>query len=418
MYDFSSSAFGTSIVAVIYNQYFANVVAYGEQGVDLFGWHVKGATFFALTLAFGTTLMAFFSPILGAIADYSGAKKKFLIFFWLFSVVFTASLYFVRAGDYWLGAFLFLMACFGYYGSLNFYNAFLLEISNSKNVGEISGWGNFFGFLGGGLMLALNLIMVKPDLVGFSMPALGVPEVTLSVALWMLIFALPTLTWLQERAPRRALPAGENVVRFGFHRMWQSLKLVRRYKHLSRYVVAYILFNDGISTAMLMASIFGAQVLGMKTDELILFFLLTQATGLLGSIVFGYLADRIGQRTALLITLLLWSLLILWAFGLGVFGNAKAEFWMIGFLAGIALGGNLVVSRSLFGVMTPEKHAAEFFGFLGIAGRFAAILGPVVYGISLELTGSLQASILSLLVFFVGGAVLLLRVNERERAKL
>jgi UMF1 family MFS transporter len=256
--------------------------------------------------------------------------------------------------------------------------------------------------------------MVKPDLFGLPVPAMGIPEVTLSVSLWMLVFALPTVIWLRERASAQSVPWGENFLSLGFRQACKSLQRLRQYKALSRYILAYMLFNDGITTAMLMASIFGAQVLGMKTDELILFFLLTQGTGLIGSVFFGFLADRIGHRTALLFTLIVWSLLIVWAFGLGFFGNAKGEFWVIGFLAGIALGGNLAVSRSLFGIMIPREHAAEFFGFLGLAGRFAAILGPIIYGFSLELTGSLQQSILALLVFFVVGGFLLLGVNERD----
>jgi UMF1 family MFS transporter len=306
------------------------------------------------------------------------------------------------------------MACFGYYGSLNFYNAFLLQIATPTTIGRISGWGNALGFLGGGLILTVNLVMVKPSLLGFSWPPFTVPEVTVSVAFWMLVFALPVLIWLRERTIPCSLPPGERLLLFGFRRAWETLRQLKHYRQLSRYFLAYLVFNDGISTAMFMASIFGAQVLGMKPDELILYFLATQATGLVGSLLFGYWGDRIGQRRALMVTLVLWSLIVLWAFQLGIGGNPKAEFWVIGLLAGIALGGNLVVSRSLAGALMPAEKAAEFFGFLGVAGRFAAVLGPLVYGISIELTGSLQKSILSLLVFFLLGMLLLLRVNERE----
>jgi UMF1 family MFS transporter len=414
MYDFASSAFGVSMVSVIFNQYFAEVVAGGLRGVDLFGWHVQGASFFAFMLAAGSTVIALAAPVLGAIADYSSAKKKFMMVLWLISVTFTATLYFVREGDYWLGAFLFGMACLGYYGSLNFYNAFLPEISTPDTIGRISGWGNALGFLGGGLILIANLIMIQPSLVGLSLTPMTVPEVTISVALWMGLFALPTFFWVRERAARRPLPAGESYLGLGFHRIGATLRRVRRLKQLSRYFLAYILFNDGISTALFMASIFGAQVLQMGADELILFFLLTQATGLLGSIAFGHLADWIGQRQVLLLTLAGWSLIVIWAFGLGIWGNAKAEFWAIGFIAGLVLGGNLVASRSLLGLLTPEHHTAEFYGFLGLAGRFAAIWGPLTYGLAIELTGSLQRSILTLVVFFIGGMLLLLGVDERE----
>jgi UMF1 family MFS transporter len=406
-YDFATTAFSTTILTVIFNRYFAEVVAGGEQGVLVLGRHIDGASLFGYVLALASALVALASPILGALADFSGQKKRFMFVLCYISVIFTGLLYFVGEGHYWLGSALFIVAYVGYFGSLTFYNAFLPEISTERTIGRVSGWGSALGWLGGGLLLVINLLMLLQW-------GLHERDTFVSVALWMALFTVPTLLWLREGRAKKPLPAGSTYLQAGFRQVLQTLRRVKEYGELSKYFVANLIYNDGMTTVISFATIFASRVLGMSEDESILLILMSQGTGMFGALLFGYLGDRLGQKRAILITLAGWCLIVIWAYELGLFGSAKTEFWMLAFLAGLMLGGNFVVSRSLLGLFTPEAHRAEFFGFFSLAGRLASLLGPLVYGLFIDLTGSMQTGILSLIAFFIVGTLLLLLVDERR----
>ena len=207
MYDFANSAFATTILAVIFNQYFAKVVAGGEKGVELLGYHLHGASFFTFTISLSMAISAIFSPFLGAVADASASKKRFLMAFCFAGVVFTGLLYFIHAGDYWKGAIFFIIANIGFAEGNVFYNAFLPEISTDQNIGRISGLGWALGYIGGGALLAINLIMLKyPEWFGFPTGYFTVQDCFLSVALWWLVFSLPTFLFLKERS-KGSLPS-------------------------------------------------------------------------------------------------------------------------------------------------------------------------------------------------------------------
>ena len=203
MYDFANSAFATTILAVIFNKYFATVVAGGERGVNLLGFQLHGASFFAFTVSISMAISAIFSPFLGAVADASGSKKRFLMAFCYTGVLFSGLLYFVHEGDYWMGAIFFIIANIGFAEGNVFYNAFLPEISTQQNIGRISGLGWALGYVGGGTLLAINLIMLKyPEWLGFPSGYFTVQDCFLIVAFWWLIFSLPTFFFLRERAKR------------------------------------------------------------------------------------------------------------------------------------------------------------------------------------------------------------------------
>jgi UMF1 family MFS transporter len=415
MYDFANSAFATTILAVIFNQYFATVVAGGERGVEILGFRLHGASFFTFSVSLSMAISALFSPFLGAIADTSGSKKRFLIFFCYMAVLFTGLLYFVREGNYWMGAVFFIIANIGFAEGNVFYNAFLPEISTGQNIGRISGLGWALGYIGGGALLAINLIMLKyPGVLGFPAGYFTVQDCFLSVAVWWLIFSLPTFLFLKERS-KASLPRVEvNYFREGYRRLRHTFQRVKTFKELSKFLLAFLVYNDGIETVIVMASIFGADVLGMKTNELIIFFLMVQGIAFVGAMIFGFLADAIGNKKTVMISLGIWCLIVLWAFQLGILWAPKTEYWILGVLVAIVLGGSQAASRSLQGLFTPDANSAEFFAFFGVSGKFASIFGPLIYGILIAITGSVRSGVLSVLLFFVAGMVILWTVNEKK----
>ena len=414
MYDFANSAFATTILAVIFNQYFANVVAGGEKGIEIFGHHLHGASFFTFSVSISMALSTAFSPFLGAVADASGSKKKFLMGFCYIAVLFTGLLYFVHAGDYWIGALFFIVANIGFSEGNVFYNAFLPEISNEKNVGRISGLGWALGYIGGGALLAVNLIMLKyPERIGFATGFFTVQDCFLSVAIWWLIFSLPTFLFLRERAEKSS-SFQRSLFRDGYRRLKHTFARIKTFRELTKFLIAFLIYNDGIETVIVMASIFGASVLGMETSEIIVFFLMVQGVAFFGALIFGFLADAIGNKRTVMISLGIWSLIVLWAYQIGIVWDPRKEFWILGVLTGLVLGGSQAASRSLQGIFTPDANSAEFFAFFGVSGKFASIFGPLIYGILIAMTGSVQSGILSILIFFVIGMLILWTVNEKK----
>ena len=414
MYDFANSAFATIILAVIFNQYFATVVAGGEKGVILFGFRLHGASFFTFSVSASMAISAVLSPFLGAVADASGMKKRFLMIFCYTAVLFTGLFIFVHSGDYWMGVIFFIIANIGFAGGNVFYNAFLPEISTIENIGRISGIGWAWGYIGGGVLLAINLIMLKyPEWLGFPAGFFTVQDCFLSVAVWWLIFSVPTFLFLKERG-QGSSPSERISFRAGYHRLKHTFHQIKTFRELTKFLLAFLIYNDGIETVIVMASIFGAEVLGMQTHELILFFLMIQGIAFIGSLAFGWLADAIGNKRTVLITLVIWSLIVIWAFRLGLIWDRKTEYWILGVFVAMVLGGSQAASRSLQGIFTPDANSAEFFGFFAVSGKFASVFGPLIYGILVAITGNVQSGILSVLLFFLAGMVILWTVDEKK----
>jgi UMF1 family MFS transporter len=415
MYDWANSAFATTILAVIYNQYFARVVAGGEKGVDIFGTNVPGAALWNFIVSIAMFIVALIAPLFGAIADFSAKKRKFQVFFCYLGIVFTGFLYFVGEGDWLMGSIFFIFAQIGWASSIVFNDAFLPEISTEENIARISslGWG--LGYIGGGILLLINLIMLQfPTLIGFPKDYFTVQDCFLSVAIWWLIFSIPTFKFVKEKSVGNKIPEGESYLSIGIKRFVNTFKNVKQYKELFKFLIAFLIYNDGIETVIIMASIFGATVIKMETGELIMFFLMIQAVAFVGSIIFGQIADAIGKKTTIIISLIIWSIVSIWAYFLGIFLDMKTEYWILGAVAGTVLGGSQAISRSLAGLLTPQEKSAEFFGFYAVSGRFASIFGPLVYGLIIYFTGSVQKGILSVITFFITGMLILLIVNEKK----
>lgn len=414
MYDFANSSFATIILAVIFNQYFATVITGGSRRVEIFGFRLHGASFFTFIVSISMAISAIISPLLGAMADVYGSKKRFLMIFCYTAILFTGLLYFVHEGNYLRGAIFFTIANIGFAGGNVFYNAFLTEISTEKNIGKISGFGWAMGYIGGGLLLIVNLIMLNyPEKIGFSRGYFTVQDCFLSVSIWWFIFSLPTFIILKDRSM-----AIQNVNKdyfiAGYRRLKITFRYIKNFRELTKFLLAYFIYNEGIETVIIMASIFGADVLKMETGEIIIYFLMVQGVAIFGSLIFGFLADTIGNKKAVVISLMIWSFIVLWAFKLGIIWDQKSEYWILGVLAGLVLGGSQAVSRSLQGLFTPHENCSEFFAFYAFSGKFASIFGPLIYGILIALTGSVQSGILSVLFFFILGMAILWRVDEKK----
>jgi len=389
MYDFANSSFTTIIVTVVFSKYFVHtVVNKGEIGTALWGRAV----------AISMLLVALTAPVFGAIADYSRAKKKFLFYNTYLTIIFTSLLFFVTEGDIIKGMLFFIIANFGYNSANVFYNALLPEIVNRKNLGKVSGWGWGFGYVGGLSALFIVLPLVNNNLIRLIFP---------TVAVFFFIFSLFTLIFLKEikLGSKRT-----NYFKTAFNRIKLSFIHFRQFKELSKFFLSYLIYNDGIVIVISFASIYGATRFGMSTKDLIKYFIIAQITSMIGAFIFGYILDKIGAKKTVSITLIIWIGVVLGAF----LCKNMNQFYLVGLLAGLAIGSSQSSSRTMLALLTPDSKMAEFFGFYSFSGKMASIIGPVVYGEIARITGSQQWSILSVLGFFLIGLVILQTVNENK----
>ncbi len=423
-YDFANSAFVTSLATVIFNKYYAGVIAGGSQGIDYvflgYRFNLPGAAQFELALTLGTILTIIISPFLGAYADLAGAKKRLLFLTVLLGGLATGGLCWVQPGQALLGGMLFAVAFAAFLLSLNLYNAFLPQICSARDLGLVSGISWALGYVGGGLCLLFNLIMLEnPQLLGFAPGTFGMTHVIVTVLLWWWIFSLPVLLWVEERAPagRPVLKPAANP-RHVLQSLLFTLRTIRQFRQLWIFLLAYVFFTNGIETTIYSASIFGDEELHMDSSALIVLFLLVQFAAFPGALLFGFLVDRLGNKTSLVISLCGWLMALLWVYNLGLFFQPIVEFHLAAVLVGLVLGGSQSAARSMFASFTPPARSAEFFSFFGIAGRVAAIAGPLVFAAANIATRSLRSSIIAMIAFFLIGLVILTRVKESEGMRL
>lgn len=387
-YDFANSAFTTVIVSVVYNFYFKQQVVGGVKGYaeSLWGW----------AIGISMTMAAITSPILGAVADYSRSKKKLLFIFCYLTIIFTGLLYFVQKGDMVWGMVLFIMANYGFNSANVFYDAFLPELSDTTDIGKVSGYGWALGYVGGLLSLILALYLVNQHLVRWVFPM---------IAAHLFLFSLITFALLKEvqRPSKRA-----NYLKVAVQRIKYSYLNISRLPNLLRYVVSYFVYNHGIYTIIVFATPFGMERFGMSAEDMIKFFILAQFTSVLGAALFGYLSDHwLNVKSSLSLSLLIWIAVVAWAF----FCGSAAEYYYLGLAAGLAIGSSQANSRTMLSLLTPEFKQAEFFGFYTLTGRLSSIMGPILYGMVYRFSGDLRLAIVSLIGFFALGWILLQRVS-------
>ncbi len=415
-YDFGNSAYASVVLLAVYSAYFKDVVVGGAEGTRLWG----------ISVGIAAVVVALVSPILGTIADFSRSKKRFLIFFTGISVVATALLFFVGEGDVIMGIVFFIIAEIGYRAAQVFYDALLTDVSTPETIGSVSGKGWAIGMVGG--IVALLIVLLPIQLLGNDF----IQWAFLITAFIYLISSVPTFLWVEEKKNNTQVNAGRRTIKLAFTKLAQTFRDVRNYKEFIKYMIAFLIYNDGIMMLMDFAAIIGATLFGMKQIQLIIFVILIQIAGAFGALIFGRIADRRSSKEAILL-----SLIILIAAVTGLF-FVKELIWfnVIGFFAGFSLSGAQAVSRTMVSQLAPATKTAEFYGFLSVAGRTSTFVGPLVFGtisyrahnwyvnhgfdaITAEQNGLLWA-IGSIVAFLLIGMIFLLivkRVSAKEPIK-
>jgi UMF1 family MFS transporter len=400
MYDWGSSAFSTTIEAAVLPVYFGQVVAASLPGNT-------ATVYWGYTNAVALLLAALLAPILGSIADYTGGKKRLLTVFAGIGILATMLMVLVNTGDWLLALVLFLFGSIGISASYVFYDSLLPHVARAEDIDYVSSKGYALGYLGGGILLAVNILMIQVLWAGST---LGPRLSFLTVGVWWAIFTLPLVRRVPEPPANTAgIGAGVNPVAAGFRRLGQTFREVRKYRQLFFFLLAFWLYNDGIGTIIKMATIYGSEI-GIGMIDLIGALLLTQFVGIPFSLLFGKFSGRLGTKRSIMVGLG-WYALIAVA---GYFMSQAWHFWVLAFAVGMVQGGTQALSRSLFGLMAPKARSAEFFGFYDISSKFAGIAGPALFAVVGQLTGSSRLSIVALIVFFIGGILLLTRVDEQE----
>ena len=405
MYDWANSAFMVTIVTAVFPIYFSSVAA-----ADL---EPATASFrFAVTTTVALTFVAVLAPVLGALADFAGIKKKMLGACVGLGVVATACMYFIQQGDWVLAALLFAFANIGVTSSLVFADSLLPHIASPAELDRVSTAGYALGYLGGGLLLVVNLAWIQaPEAFGLGGAELASRLSFVSVAIWWAGFSIPLFRKVPE--PARTLEAderaGESAIRASFVRLGETLRELRGYRQAFLMLLAFLVYNDGIGTIIRMATTFGTEI-GLEQGDLITAVVLVQFVGVPFAFVFGQLAARIGAKRAIFLSLVVYTVISVLAYGM----TTATGFYALALLVGMVQGGSQALSRSLFASMVPRHKSAEFFGFFGVFEKFAGIVGPGVFAVMIALTGSSRGAILSLITFFVVGGLLLSRVDVEE----
>jgi UMF1 family MFS transporter len=416
MYDWANSAYVTTVAVGLLPVYFADVVV-GHHGVLIGGTQYSATALWGFVASAAAFVTFLFAPVLGAVSDFSAAKKRFLLAFAYGGSLFTFLLYFCHSGHVYRTMLFFLLAQIGFAGANVFYNGFLPQITSEDKIDAVSANGYAYGYVGGGIQFALALgLVLGHEAVGISQD-LAVRIAVAMAGVWWAGFTLFTARYLYEAPSVETLPERYRrwprflaYVGIGLARTLRTSRRVGRFRHLLLFLIAFMVYNDGIQTVIKMASIFAKEELGLSVSAIMLTLLIIQAIAFFGALLFGRLAGWIGTKSAVMVSLVLWSAVV----SLAYFIHTAAEFFALGAAVGLVLGGSQALSRAFYGRMIPEGANAEFFGFYTVFDKFSAIWGPLVFALIRQWTGSARLSIVSLIPFFLLGLLLLCFVDEKK----
>jgi UMF1 family MFS transporter len=416
LYDFANSPFTTLVVTFVYATYFSEAIAASS---------VEGQSLWGYAIATTAIIVALCSPVLGAIADQGGYRKRFLVIATLVAAAATAALYGVLPGQVMLALVVFVIANVAFEFGIVFYNAYLPELSTRDDIGRVSGWGWGLGYFGGLLALAVALLtLVQPEAVieairqsGLDLPAgpwfgfsteagENVRATNLMVAIWLLVFSLPIFFFVHERPVTR--PPARAVIRGSFEQLVSTFREIRRHKETVKFLLARLIYNDGLVTIFSFGGIYAEGVFGFTLAEVLIFGIVINLAAGVGAIAMGYFDDWFGAKRTIIISLV--GLLL--AGVLGVLATDPLWFWIAGILIGIFSGPNQAASRSLMGRYTPKGLENEFFGFFAFSGKLTAFIGPLLVGVVTGATQSQRAGMVVVIVLFVIGLMLLIPVRE------
>jgi len=401
MYDWASSAFATTIMAALFPPFFRNLAkAAGLAEAD-------ATAAWGFTTAGALLLVAIIAPFLGALADHTGRRKRYLAGFAGWGILATAAFPLLTSGGWQTASLLFILANLGFAGANIFYESLLPHIARPGDIDRISTRGYAIGYVGGGILLAINVLWVlRPSLFGMPSAGFATRAAFLSVALWWALFTIPLLRRVPD--PPAAPTSADRAPIAAARRLGETFREIRRYRQLLLFLIAFWIYNDGIGTIVKMATAYGDEI-GIGLNHMILALLITQSVGIPCSLLFGRLAGRFGAKRSILLAL---GVYVLVCVG-GYFMQSAAHFYVLALLVGTVQGGSQALSRSLFGAMVPKPKAAEFFGFYSTSARLAGIAGPLCFALVSRSAGQSRLSILLLVVFFLVGGVLLTRVDVR-----
>jgi UMF1 family MFS transporter len=422
MYDWANSAFATTVMAGFFPIFFKQYWSYGAD--------VNVST---AQLGFGNSIaslcVALMAPILGAVADKGSTKKKFLIFFAYLGVLMTAALFLVQKGQWIWAIFIYAMGIIGFSGANVFYDSLLPSVAGEEKIDYVSGLGFSLGYLGGGLLFLINVLMtLMPQKFALPDAATAVRFAFLSVALWWGLFTFFTIIWVPEKKSTADLKRGASVVAAGFRQFARTFKKVRHLRVVFLFLLAYWFYIDGVDTIIRMAVDYGLS-LGFASSDLILALLIVQFVGFPAALVFGKLGERWGARKSIYLTIFIYMAVTLW----GAMMTRKTEFYILAVAIGLVQGGIQALSRSYYSRLIPENQAAEYYGFYNMLGKLAVIMGPALMGLvglivksvlmpAAPSAGQVMAvghlasrwGIASLLVLFAVGAILFYFVDEEK----
>ncbi len=476
MYDWANSAFSTTVVTAFLGPYLTAITkaaADAEGNIHLLNYSIRFDSYFTFLISASVLFQVTFLPILGALADYSHMRKQLMQFFAFLGASSTILMFFITPGGHWLAGLLFLVANVAFGASIVFYNSYLPSIASEDRRDSVSSYGWAMGYLGGGLLLLLNLVLF---LFGDKLGLDGgmVARISLaSAGVWWLGFSLITFSRLQPRHAVRPLPEGETYFSIGFRQLGHLMEIShniitvlmmlpllipiflflrlpiwivlapalgpvlvliifisrksRTLPEAMKFLTAYLLYNDGVQTVISVAAIFAAQELGMETTQLILVILMIQFVAFAGALGFNWVASKLGTKQTIVLSLLIWCATTIYAFAgmkskalvLGI-EQRQLEFWLLAFVIALILGGSQALSRSLFSLMIPKDQEAEFYSFYEISERGTSWLGTFTFGVVNTVTRSLRWGIVSVIIFFLAGLLILPFVNTkkaREEAK-
>ena len=405
LYDWANSAFATTVMAGFFPVFFKQFWNAGVPATE---------STFRLGVASGVAslLVALSAPALGAIADRSGARVRLMVIFTLLGAAATAGLALVGKGEWMLASSLYVAASLGFWGGIVFNDSLLLHVAAPPEYDLVSGYGYSLGYVGGGLLFLLNVLMtLHPHWFGLADAAAAVRWSFVTVGVWWFLFALPCAMWVRETRSTGAVALRPgDAVRQGLRELVATLHELRRYRSILWFLAAYFLYIDGVNTIIKMAVDYGLS-LGFDQAKLIQALLLTQFVAFPAALAFGWLGGRIGARRGIFIGLAVYAGVNLYAY----FIKDAGDFFLLAVVIGLVQGGVQSLSRSYFGRLVPEGKSSEFFGFYNMMGKASAIAGPLLVGTTAALTGSSRLSILSILLLFVGGATLLVVASRSEQ---
>jgi UMF1 family MFS transporter len=409
LYDWANSAFATVILAAVLPVYFASLVPEEGATISVLGWsHVMPVTaLWGYAVSASMLLVALLAPYLGAWADSRRARKRFLILSCLFGSTATALLALAGPGDYLLAALLFIAANIGFATGNIFYNSFLPALAEKSELDKLSARGFALGYIGGGLALLVTFIIIQ-QYHWFGLPdkAVATRVGFALTGLWWLGFALPAFRHIREDV----FVHDPEPLQHGLGSYFRTFSRIRHYPELLRFLIAFLFYNDGIQTVIAVSAIFASAEIGLSQGSVLGCFLMIQFVAMPGALLFSRISASFGAKKAIMLSLLLFIAVTIYAFRM----DSALEFWLLGFVVALILGGSQAISRSLFATMVPADRSAEFFGFYAVSGKFASILGPLVFAVISDITGSARLSILALSGFFIVGLLLLGSIDIKK----